>query len=103
MRGFYAFKRQQATPPPGSDVLEFGTASSCDVRMHDRYASPHHCRAWRTPEGVYWIADLGSTNGTYIVKPFGTSLRVTTPSRVEPGDSVMIGRTVLPWTTKKGT
>lgn len=46
-----------------------------------------------------YVEDLGSTNGTRIVRLSGTH-KVTVPWRLCPGDRVRIGRTTLPWEMK---
>lgn len=73
-----------------------GTAADCDVRVDDEYASPHHARMVRRTTGRYWIEDLGSTNGTQIIRD-GQRLRVKTPTLVLPGDTIAIGRSEIPW------
>lgn len=102
LRGFHALKREQHRTPdsdrePSAEVLVFGTADACDIRVSDPYASPRHCRAWRDADG-YWIEDLGSTNGTWIQRGgVGPAERVYGSTRVRPGDTIRIGRTALPW------
>lgn len=77
----------------------FGRAVDCAVRVDDEYASPHHCGAYRDAAGRVWVVDLGSTNGTWIRRGAlgGRAIQVIGPTLLEPGDALVIGRTVLPW------
>ena len=76
----------------------FGRGQDCDVVIPDEYASPRHARIWQDGGGRVWVEDLGSTNGTRIFRQGSTrSEKVLGPVQLYPGDSVRIGRTVLPW------
>lgn len=78
--------------------LVLGTAEDCDVRVvGDPYVSPRHIRVTRTPVGAFLVEDLGTTNGTWWITYGRSWTRVHTRVLVRPGDSVMIGRTVIPW------
>jgi pSer/pThr/pTyr-binding forkhead associated (FHA) protein len=88
-----------------------GTAADCPMRVQDEYASAHHAQIFRDRSGQVWIRDLGSTNGTYVRHPDQPSLTgdylqdmlgdtkvpLGSVARVEPGDSVRVGRTWIPW------
>jgi len=50
-----------------SEALVFGTSPDCDVRVTNEYVSGHHARITRS-RGAYYVEDLGSTNGTSIVR-----------------------------------
>jgi pSer/pThr/pTyr-binding forkhead associated (FHA) protein len=69
--------------------VEVGRSEDCDVRLSDTYASSHHARLYDR-DGVWYVEDLGSTNGTYL-----NQRRLTGPAEVRAGDRVKIGRTVL--------
>jgi pSer/pThr/pTyr-binding forkhead associated (FHA) protein len=69
--------------------ITFGRAADTTVQLDDPYASDRHARVYRTDEGLL-VADLGSTNGTYLNKS-----KVTTPTRIVPGDQIAIGKTVV--------
>ena len=56
---------------------------------NDTYASSVHARVYRR-EGDIWLEDLGSTNGTYI-----NDERLAEPVRLQRGDKVKVGNTVL--------
>lgn len=77
--------------------LVFGTGAECDVRIDDPYVSPRHIRATRTSSGAILVEDLGSTNGTWWITHGRPWTRVQGKALVQPGDRIMIGRTVIPW------
>ncbi len=57
--------------------------------LDDDYASGRHLRLFRDAKG--WVAeDLGSTNGTYL-----DGMKLTTPSPLEVGSQLRIGKTVV--------
>lgn len=80
-------------------VYILGQDPSCDMVIDDEYASPRHAVVVRQ-DGVTKIADLGSTNGTWLRHggPERGWTRVYGPTPMQPGDQVRIGRTVIPWT-----
>ena len=49
----------------GESVV-IGRSVDCDVRVFDEAASRRHATIERAGEGAYVVADLGSTNGTYV-------------------------------------
>ena len=55
----------------------------------DDYVSSHHARFEPRRDGVY-VADTGSTNGTFV-----NGVRLTAERRLAPGDIVRIGVTEL--------
>jgi len=69
-----------------------GSRADCDVVVDSPLASGRHCELTQTPEG-YVLNDLGSTNGTFV-----NGLKIESPTRINTGDSITLGRTVpLPW------
>jgi hypothetical protein len=77
-----------ASFPLEGTVTLVGRLPECDVRLRDRGVSRRHLQISRIgPDFV--LADLGSTNGTYV-----NGRRVRT-ARLAPGDTVRVGRTVL--------
>lgn len=77
----------------------FGRDPACDVRVDDEYATGYHAFAFEFPAGVFWVADLGSTNGTWLTR-YGHKQRIQRAwERIRPGDILTVGRTALPWTT----
>ena len=43
-----------------------GAAPDNTIVLAVQGVSRHHARIWRTPEGTFWIEDLGSMNGVFI-------------------------------------
>lgn len=76
-----------------------GTAPDCHMTIVDEYASAHHARITQTPDGSVYVEDLGSTNGTYITRD-GFTTKAVGPTRIWPGDTIIIGRTKIPWSLK---
>lgn len=78
-----------------------GTDPTCDIVVVDQYASSRHARVFEDRSGQVWVEDLGSTNGTHIIR--GGSLdyslgdRVNGPTLINPGDTIRLGRTRLPY------
>ena len=72
----------------GTELI-VGRADKCHVVLDDTYVSQMHARIF-AKDDVYMLEDLGSTNGTYLNRQ-----KVTSPTEVQRGDRVKIGRTVL--------
>jgi hypothetical protein len=70
------------------DVATIGRLKECDVVLSDPGASRRHAEV-RRADGDYVLADLGSTNGTMVNE------RTVSEHRLEDGDRITIGRTVL--------
>lgn len=69
--------------------LQIGRSGSCQIRPEDTYISQVHARV--APRGDGWVVeDMGSTNGTYL-----NQRRVQVPTKIEAGDRIRIGKTVL--------
>ena len=71
-----------------NDVATIGRLKECDVVLSDPGASRKHAEIRRS-NGDYVLADLGSTNGTMVNE------RTVTEHRLQEGDRITIGRTVL--------
>jgi pSer/pThr/pTyr-binding forkhead associated (FHA) protein len=69
-----------------------GSRSDCDVVVDSPVVSARHCQLTQTPEG-FVLEDLGSTNGIFV-----DGVKITAPTRVTPGESITLGKTLLmPW------
>jgi pSer/pThr/pTyr-binding forkhead associated (FHA) protein len=66
-----------------------GRANDSTLVLTDDYASTRHARISET-SGVWYLEDLGSTNGTYV----GQS-KVDGPVPLEAGVAIRIGKTVM--------
>jgi pSer/pThr/pTyr-binding forkhead associated (FHA) protein len=72
----------------------FGSAADCDVRiLDDEYVSGRHAQVTLRA----FAEDLGSTNGTRIKRANGIVVPVRGPVPLQPGDTLVIGRTLVPW------
>lgn len=74
--------------------LVIGRAEDCHIRVDDEYASPHHALLVIYPDGRVTVADLGSTNGTWVGLA-GSLAKVYGPTVVDPRFTVRVGRTDL--------
>lgn len=73
-----------------SDELIVGRSEKCHLVLNDdTYVSQMHARLF-SRDGSFMIEDLGSTNGTYLNRR-----RITSPTELQRGDRVKIGKTVL--------
>jgi hypothetical protein len=75
-------------PLTGAPVL-IGRADDSTLVLSDDYVSTRHARISQQ-DNVWYLDDLGSTNGTYLGE-----MRVTGPVPLEPGVPARIGKTVL--------
>lgn len=69
--------------------LRIGRDESCEIRPPDEYLSNFHARLY-PKNGMWYVEDLGSTNGTYVNRQ-----RLTGPLEVHHGDRVRVGTTEL--------
>lgn len=65
-----------------------GRGPGVDLPVEDEYASRVHAELYADADGQAWVHDLGSINGTWL-----NGVRVRVPTRVYPGDVVLVGRT----------
>ncbi len=77
-----------AIPIQGSCAL--GRAPSNQVVLADEKVSRRHALVHAQERNEYWLVDLGSSNGTYL-----NGRRVTQPTRLRDGDTVMVGDFLL--------
>ena len=71
------------------DGLVMGRSPDADMLLDDPYASEFHFRVTRKDDRIV-LADLGSTNGTYV-----NGRRITTPQELTRGDAVQVGKTIM--------
>ncbi len=76
----------------GSAPFEIGRSSTNDLFIDQESISRHHARI-SFDGNAYWIADLGSTNGTYV------NDELVREQRLRDGDQVRIGRSILKFMT----
>jgi hypothetical protein len=69
--------------------LTIGRAAGCQITLDDSYVSQLHARAFLR-DGVAYIEDLGSTNGTYL-----NTRKVSAAVPMQRGDKLKIGSTVM--------
>lgn len=85
----HAGGRPQSVALDGREV-RFGRDRDCEVVLDgDSYVSSRHARVF-PQDGSWVVADMGSTNGTYLNRE-----RVRHPSPIKPGDQLTIGRTIV--------
>ncbi|WP_433387268.1 FHA domain-containing protein [Micromonospora sp. KLBMP9576] len=72
---------------PARQVI--GRGVTADIALHDAHLSRRHAEIWLTGDGAA-VADLGSTNGTWL-----NDRRITGVERLTDGDVVRLGRTEL--------
>ena len=60
-----------------------------NLAISDEFASSHHAR-FQVAHGLWFIEDLGSTNGTSL-----NGRRFRAPQHLKKGDKIKIGRTVM--------
>lgn len=78
-----------------SDLTIIGRGEECDIRILDLMISRRHCQIeWK--QGSFYIKDLKSTNKTFLNKKL-----IEGEEKLEPGDSIYIGSTILLFTDKE--
>lgn len=75
---------------PLSDRILVGRGGDSNLPIEDDYASTHHAEFTPGIDGVWFVEDLRSTNGTYV-----NGQRIEEPTRLSIGDEVRIGRTTI--------
>jgi len=70
-----------------------GTSLECDIVVNESAVSAQHCQLTHTENGLYFLEDLGSTNGTFL-----NGERINQRVEVAAGERVTLGNNVLmPW------
>jgi ABC-type multidrug transport system ATPase subunit len=100
----------EKAPPPASPLeprtsllsllqqkpeISIGRNADCDVVIDSTMVSRLHAKLRKLPDGKVMLIDLGSTNGTFLN---GERIHGAVP--VEPGDTIIVGRSIL--TLEKG-
>lgn len=75
---------------PLEAASSIGRASSNDIVLGDERVSRKHAIVHRQDGNEYWLADLGSGNGSFL-----NGLRVALPTRLKDRDIVTVGATRL--------
>lgn len=85
-----------ARPP---EAVVVGADPTCEICITgDPYVSPRHARVRRISPGVFEVVDMGSSNGTRVLRGIGeTRLGAGQRLRLTRGDTIVVGRTWLPW------
>lgn len=73
-------------------VITIGRSSECSVVINDVKVSRVHAQLVQDDKSNISVVDLGSTNGTRV-----NGKRITGEMRLNPGDELRVGDTVLPW------
>ncbi|MGH8884734.1 MAG: FHA domain-containing protein FhaB/FipA [Egibacteraceae bacterium] len=81
--------RPQVIRLNGDSEVTFGRAVESTVLLTDPYVSDHHAHVFHDGRG-WLVEDLGSTNGTFL-----NQVKVTSPTPIEPGDQLGIGKTSI--------
>jgi pSer/pThr/pTyr-binding forkhead associated (FHA) protein len=72
-------------------TITLGRAHDSTIVLDDDYASSRHARIYPDQNAGAWVVeDTGSTNGTFL-----DNMRLTSPSPLQPGSAIRIGRTVI--------
>jgi pSer/pThr/pTyr-binding forkhead associated (FHA) protein len=79
-------------------TVTIGTDPACDIVVDDPYASPVHCRLTEGRFCVWVVQDLGSTNGTTVMRngQIRDRLGLGATCHLTTGDVLVIGRTRMP-------
>ena len=73
-------------------VVTVGRSEENNIVVSDLRARRVHLQVIKDDNGGYSVVDLGSTNGTYV-----NGVRISSETRLNDGDELKIGSTVLPW------
>lgn len=77
------------TLPLGRSDIIVGRSPDSALVLNDTYSSSRHARFFLN-QGMWWVEDLQSTNGTYI-----NGQKITAPVQLQPGVGVTIGHTTM--------
>lgn len=74
---------------PPHTVVFGADPSSCDVVFQEPSVSGQHCQIWRAEDGLLYIADMHSSNGTALNQRW---LEANCSYQVQAGDNVALGQ-----------
>ncbi len=74
-----------------------GRSKTCDIIVHSNRVSRRHCLITRTPDGIFVIEDLGSTNGTFL-----NGMPLNGPTQLYPGDQLAFADTQFTFQIDQG-
>ena len=73
------------------EPVSIGRADDNSLVLEDPEVSAHHATIyWQAVDGLYYIEDLGSRNGTYV-----NERRVVEPQQLRQGDVIRVGNTIM--------
>lgn len=81
---------------PVDRAVVIGRAPESDLVLEDGEVSGQHARVTPSPDGSATVEDLESTNGTFI-----NENELEGPSRLDPGDELLVGVSVLQLRTRQ--
>ena len=73
--------------PLENDVVIIGRDEDCTISINDLYMSGQNTQLW-FEDGEWYIADMGSTNGTYI----NGEKMTDEPMILDSGDKIRVGQ-----------
>ena len=77
------------TFPLSEKLVIIGREPDVDIQLDDEESSRRHAQvSWEV--GQFIIADLGSTNGTFV-----NGSKIAAPQMLSPDDQIMVGKTTL--------
>src|SRR5215470_2518683 len=70
--------------------VTIGRDADIELPLRDGSISRRHCKVERLADGSYFVADLGSTNGTRL-----NGARIREPVQLAEGDKIFLGATIV--------
>ena len=71
-------------------IVRIGRVNNNDLMVEDKWLSRYHAEIRRKEDGEYYIADVGSQNGTRL-----NDERIETESRLQNHDLIVLGDTKI--------
>jgi adenylate cyclase len=68
------------------EAMTLGRDEGCDIVLPDQRVSRQHAMLYRTQDGSYYLADEGSSNGSFV-----NAARISLPTHLHDGDQISIG------------